>query len=100
MDPGVDPGVDPDATSCYGTLMDLVFWWKPVVIQVGFLRQILLDPCGGSWRGSCGGSRWWILLKDPSGSWSWNLVNLCITQVNMVNPTLVVDPVDQEIGSL
>ena len=44
MDPGVDPGVDPDATSRCGTLMDLVFWWKPVVIQVGFLRQILLDP--------------------------------------------------------
>ena len=69
VDPGVDPGVDPDATSRCGTLMDLVFWWKPVVIQVGFLRHILLDPCGGSWRGSCGGSRWWILLNDPSGSW-------------------------------
>ena len=40
----MDPGVDPDATSCCRTLMDLVFWWKPVVIQVGFLRQILFNP--------------------------------------------------------
>ena len=44
VDPGEDPGVDPDATSRCGTVMDLVFWLKSVVIQVGFLRHILLVP--------------------------------------------------------
>ena len=59
MDPDVDPS---DRTSC-GTIMDLAFWWKPVVIPWGYSRQILLDPNCGSW--------WtlrWIQAVDPGGS--------------------------------
>ena len=63
VDPDVDPDVDPGGRTSCGTILDLAFWWKPVVIPWWYSRQILLDLNSGSWW-----TLWWIQVVDPGGS--------------------------------